>query len=112
MGGLISHYAVYAYPEVFGRAGIFSPSYWYAEEAVKYTATRPVPDDTRLYLIVGSKEGDDMVSDLGRMKETIAATGHPNDNLYTQVHPGQEHNEAYWRGELGPALRWLFTAER
>jgi len=28
MGGLISGYAISRYPQVFGKAGIFSPAYW------------------------------------------------------------------------------------
>lgn len=31
MGGLISHYAINQYPEVFSKAGIFSPAYWVGE---------------------------------------------------------------------------------
>jgi alpha-glucosidase len=28
LGGLISYYAVLKYPEVFGKAGVFSPAFW------------------------------------------------------------------------------------
>ena len=27
-GGLVSYYAILKYPEVFGKAGIFSPAFW------------------------------------------------------------------------------------
>ena len=31
MGGLISYYAMLKYPSIFGKAGIFSPSFWAAD---------------------------------------------------------------------------------
>jgi predicted alpha/beta superfamily hydrolase len=33
MGGLASHYALAQYPQVFSKAGVFSPAYWTAEPA-------------------------------------------------------------------------------
>ena len=37
MGGLISHYAAFAHPDVFGKAGVFSPSFWYAKDCYEFT---------------------------------------------------------------------------
>jgi predicted alpha/beta superfamily hydrolase len=42
MGGLISHYAINQYPDVFSKAGIFSPSYWIAGAAFDLIASNPV----------------------------------------------------------------------
>ncbi|HEX8832202.1 MAG TPA: alpha/beta hydrolase-fold protein, partial [Longimicrobium sp.] len=36
MGGLISLYAALKYPDVFGRAGIFSPSLWFSDRTYAY----------------------------------------------------------------------------
>ncbi|MTB52451.1 alpha/beta hydrolase [Lewinella sp. W8] len=110
MGGLISHYGVYAYPEVFGRAGIFSPSYWYSDSVFTFTRDFPVPDSTRLYLTVGRGEGE-MVDYAERMEQTIRKTGHPDDNLVLTVDPQGEHNEAFWNRQFMPAVRWLFELE-
>ena len=38
LGGLISHYAAVEFQNVYGKIGIFSPSYWFANEA--YTIVR------------------------------------------------------------------------
>jgi predicted alpha/beta superfamily hydrolase len=110
MGGLISHYGTYAYPEVFGRAGIFSPSYWYSDSVMVYTKDFPVPDSTRIYLVVGRGEGS-MVGFAEEMEKTILETGHPRDNLYLTVDPEGEHNEASWNRQFVPAIRWLFEVE-
>ncbi len=61
IGGLISHYAIVQYPEVFSKAGIFSPAYWTAGPSFDYFAAKPAAGDARLYFLMGEKEGDSMV---------------------------------------------------
>lgn len=115
MGGLISHYAVYRYPEVFGMAGIFSPSYWIAPEAADFTRTHRLPDDTRLYFYAGGKEGDGddgMVTHMQRMVAVVKDGGHPSATLASKVNPQGEHNEPTWRAEFPAAVKWLFAAPR
>jgi predicted alpha/beta superfamily hydrolase len=34
MGGLITLYGFLRYPEVFGRVGVFSPSFWFGQRAI------------------------------------------------------------------------------
>ncbi|HET7234691.1 MAG TPA: alpha/beta hydrolase-fold protein [Longimicrobium sp.] len=49
MGGLISLYAALKYPDVFGRAGIFSPALWFSDRNYAYArAARPPLPGTRL----------------------------------------------------------------
>lgn len=107
MGGLISHYAIYKYPEVFSKAGIFSPSYWYSIEVLSFTKENPVPEDTRLYLIIGEKEGG-AVTEMEEMYDQILDTGHPKDNIFKKVDPNGEHNESSWRKQFIPAIKMLF----
>ncbi len=108
LGGLISHYAVYSYPETFGKAGIFSPSYWFAEEVFDFTRANPIPRDHKLYLYAGGKEGESMVPELERMYNLILAEKHPNINITSKVNPEGEHSEKYWRSEFSEAIKWLF----
>ena len=107
MGGLISHYAIYNYPEVFGKAVIFSPSYWYSKDVFTFTESNPVPHDARMWLEIGSKEGN-AVDDVEEMYDHILATGHPSENLYMVIDPEGEHNESSWRKQFTPAISWLF----
>ena len=107
MGGLISHYAIYNYPEVFGMAGIFSPSYWYSEDVFTFTEENPVPEDARLLLVIGKKEGN-AVDDTEKMYTHILATGHPNESLKITIDQEGDHNEASWRKQFIPAIMWLF----
>jgi len=106
MGGLISHYAIQRYPDVFSKAGLFSPSYWVAPALFDDVAARALAPDARLYLYVGGREGD-MVADARRMHETLLRRN-PPQALTLHVAPEAEHNEAAWRAEFARALRWLF----
>lgn len=108
MGGLITHYAIYEYPEVFGMAGIFSPSYWFADAAYDYTLAKPIRKDARLYFTVGKKEGDMMVHGSELMYEYIVKSGHPKQQINLIIDENGEHNEAFWRQQFTPAIKWLF----
>ena len=109
LGGLISHYAVHQYPHIFGMAGLFSPSYWFSEEVYKMTKELPVPQDSRLYFLVGGKEGVGTVANVHRMVALERSGGHPVANLRTVVSPLGEHNEAFWRAGFSDAVLWLFA---
>ncbi len=110
MGGLITHYAINHYPDVFGKAGIFSPSYWIAPEVFELMKSTPAAKDARLYLMSGGREGGSIsqAQDTGRAYATILATGHDAGNIKMKIVPDGEHNEVLWSAEFGPAMLWLF----
>ena len=108
LGGLISHYAIYEYPDVFSKAGIFSPSYWWGEGPFDQVASTDLPKDTRLCFLVGGKEGASMVAPMQNMVSKILTKGHPTDQVTAKVNPMGEHNEKFWRVEFQEAVRWLF----
>ncbi len=108
MGGLASHYALVQYPEVFSKAGVFSPAYWTAQPSFAFVASKPTPKDARVFMLMGGKEGPQMNADVKRMAEVIGKTGHPAENTVLKLVPQAEHNEAFWAGELREALLWMF----
>lgn len=109
LGGLISHYALLRYPQVFGRAGVFSPSYWYAPPLYAFTAEHPPPRDSRWYFYAGGAEGEHTVDDMQRMVGVLGKAGLPADAMTVHVVPGARHNEAAWRAEFPRAIEWLFA---
>jgi predicted alpha/beta superfamily hydrolase len=109
MGGLASHYAIAQYPQVFSKAGVFSPAYWTATPSFDFMAQHPLPKDARVYLLMGEKEGDSMVPDVQRMAQVVEKSGHPAKNTVLKIVPEQKHNEAFWSGELREALLWMFA---
>lgn len=111
MGGLISHYAIHAYPEVFSKAGIFSPSYWYSQDVFSFSQTKKAALDARLYVMYGDKEGDGMIGDTDKMLRQLKQQGHPRKNMIFKRVPDGEHNEKLWRSEFAEAVLWLFQIQ-
>ncbi|WP_422355956.1 alpha/beta hydrolase [Roseivirga pacifica] len=107
LGGLITHYAVFQYPEVFSKAGILSPSYWWGEGPFEQVQEQALPNNTRLYLLMGGKEGDEMLSSFNRMVDLMKAQG-LSKNVTSKVNPEGEHNEQFWNTEFATAVMWLF----
>jgi predicted alpha/beta superfamily hydrolase len=112
MGGLISHYAILQYPEVFSKAGIFSPAYWTAPAGFAYFAAHPAAPDARLYFLAGEDEGADMVRDLKRVFASVSNLAKPSPNLLIKTVPGAKHNEGFWSSEFEQAVLWMFAGER
>ena len=108
MGGLISHYALLRYPQVFGKAAIFSPSYWFSNEVYTQTAAHPWPAGTRSYFYIGGREGDESVADVRRMLPLLATPDHAVRDVTLHVEPDAQHNERAWRAEFPRAVAWLF----
>lgn len=109
LGGLISHFAIYEYPDVFGKAGIYSPSYWFSYDAMaRLTEEKPIPSNYRLNLIVGKKEGESMYLPFEQMCSLIEESGHDPGHISYKVVEAGEHNERFWRSEFKESILWLF----
>lgn len=107
LGGLVSFYAVIKYPKVFGKAGVFSPSFWFSDK-IYDLANENKKMKAKIYFMCGDKESDDMVSDLNKM-ETIV-----NQKRCSCLHltkkvivKNGEHNEKLWRDGFSGAVKWL-----
>lgn len=108
MGGLITHYAIHNYPDVFGKAAIFSPSYWYSQDVFTDTRLHRSKDSARLYVLYGSDEGDGMIADTDKMQRLIKEQGHPRENMQFVSIAGGQHNEQLWGDSFTDAIEWLF----
>lgn len=108
MGGFISHYGAVQYQQIFGKAGIFSPSYWFSDSIFIVTRLNGVGDGLRFYLMCGGSEGQGTINDLYAMRDTLLAVGYPENDVYSTVIPGGQHNENLWRQDFGNAYLWLF----
>jgi predicted alpha/beta superfamily hydrolase len=108
MGGLISGYAISHYPQVFGKAGIFSPAYWLAPPVFADTEAHPPPRGARMYFYAGGSESLSMVPDMKRMVALLRGAGIPAANLVMKVNPVGRHHESAWRAEFPRAILWLY----
>lgn len=109
LGGLISHYAILQYPDVFGKAGLLSPSYWYSDSIWAYTSSRQAGYGQRVYQMCGSNEENNTDVNMLRMSDSLLAIGLPESNIHNLIVSGGQHNEALWRSNFREAYLWLFS---
>lgn len=120
MGGLISLYAFFRHPEVFGFAGALSPSFWFAKGAI-YDYVKGAPfNPGRIYLDAGTREHDEgsWITILGRsrryyasvrrMQRLLAKKGYrPQRHLLYVQEKLAKHEENAWARRLPGAIRFL-----
>lgn len=111
LGGLISHYACFRNPEVFGKIGIFSPSYWFSEEYFTYTASRGKTGQSRIILLAGEGE-ETIATGTQEMYDLLLEEGFTADQLRMEIVPDGEHSEWFWAREFKDAFMWLFNQEQ
>ena len=108
MGGLISHYAVLKYPNTFGKAGIYSPSFWYSNKSYEFAKQQSKLSDSKMYFLVGDNESETMVSNMEKMTDLMIASGFESENIKKKVVAGGQHNEKLWRDNFEETITWLF----
>lgn len=106
VGGLISFYALLKYPEVFGSAGVFSPSFWFSEDIYKVIENVKTIEG-RIYFMAGDHESQAMVPDLERMEQLVLERVKDKKQAYKKIVHGGHHNEKLWRKEFKEAYNWL-----
>lgn len=129
MGGLVSLYAYFRYPSVFGRAGVMSPSIWFGQGTIiDFIRHARVPRG-RIYLDVGTGEGMGTVRDVRRLGRLLVrkgfrrrrsasptvrsanATGDRRSSTSSTLRyvedAGARHTEAAWAWRLQGALEFL-----
>lgn len=106
LGGLVSFYALLKYPDVFGRAGVFSPSFWF-NDAIYTFAENAGRIKGKIYFAAGDSESEDMVPDLERMEKIIKQKIKNPEQVFTKIVPEGKHNEKLWAGQFAAAYLWL-----
>ncbi len=109
LGGLISHYAAVKYQNIFSKAGIFSPSYWFSDSVYTFTEETGKQYEERFYLMCGDHEAAGMVDNMNRMAALLTESGFEGNNVKTAVVAGGQHNEKLWREQFQKAYMWLFS---
>jgi predicted alpha/beta superfamily hydrolase len=110
LGGLTSFYAVVKYPEVFGKAGVFSPAFWINRKDINDYMADSKKLKAKIYFLCGDSEGDDdsMVTDLNHMEKLLNTNRcyclHLNKKVIVK---GGHHNEKLWRDGFTNAYLWL-----
>jgi isoamylase len=118
MGGLISLYALFKHPRVFGAAGAMSPALWYGERRifdaigdVRSGASRSA-NPQRIYIDMGTEEGSVALRDARAMADRLERAGYrAGQSLLWVEESGGRHTELDWSRRLGRAIRFLLPTE-
>ncbi|MBK6995954.1 MAG: hypothetical protein IPH31_13905 [Lewinellaceae bacterium] len=116
MGGLISMYALAERQDVFSKAGIFSPAFWFADnEPASHVATHPKQGNVRVYFLAGADEENNgnqsnyVVEDMQAVANAMTTAGFsPGEKSFNVIADGQ-HAEWFWAREFADAYEWLFA---
>ena len=119
MGGLISMYAMFEYPSIFGGAGCIS-THWIGGF---HDNENPVPSSFLHYMNKNMPNaiGHKIYFDHGTVGLDSMYTVHQlnvndamrdvgyidNKNLLTKIHDGHDHNESYWSSRLDEIFIFL-----
>jgi predicted alpha/beta superfamily hydrolase len=108
MGGLIALYGALEYPQVFGKAGVFSPSLWFSNQVFSFAEKMaPKAHNLKIYLLAGKQEPEMMGLSLLKMSDLLHRKGFSDQRLFTNFTEGK-HNEAFWGSAFPAAFNWLF----
>jgi len=122
MGGLISLYAFFRFPSVFGAAGVMSPSLWFGQGAIVDFISEARPPRGGLYLDVGMQEEAGTLRDARRLARLLVRKGferdkrrerradsRPAQRLQYVEDPDGRHGEGDWARRLEGALKFLLV---
>lgn len=122
LGGLISLYAFFYRPEVFGLAGVVSPALRWGTQGIFPFVTNAAFSSGKIYMDVGTSEGTGLVADpqsqrsfaehyvqqVRRMNSLLKRKGYrAGDTLLYVEEEGGVHHESAWARRLPNALRFL-----
>lgn len=107
MGGLIACYAALKYPEVFGKAGVFSPAFWTAGGIDSLTDSLAGNLKGKYFFYMGGKEGDEHLQRMINIKDKAGSNS--SAMIYSVIDPEGEHKERYWRKWFAEFYTWMMA---
>ena len=113
MGGLMTLFAVAAYPEVFSRGAALSPSLWAGGKELKELIRgAKFEKPTMVYLDVGTAEvPPSRHGTLAALFRTAAALTKAGADVAARVVPDAEHNEEAWEKRIPVFMEYLYPKE-
>lgn len=109
MGGLISYYAAMKYQDIFSKAGIFSPSFWFSDSVYTFTSTQGHQENMKFYFLAGEQESAGMIPDMQSVMTTMQTHGFLQNEMTLVTKADGQHSEWFWKREFPEAFKWLFN---
>jgi len=100
LGGMECFYIAAEYPEKFGTAGAFSPSFWMydAEMWEKYLGKKSFGEASPFMYLYTGPEGYDTDPDVTQMYNRLKGMGYPEEKLALHLNKDGVHDSSIWRG--------------
>lgn len=114
LGGLVTMYLGLKYPAVFSRLLVVSPSVWWDERTIAaMVASLEHKTPQRIWLDIGTREGDEAVADARLLRDALVAKGWRlgRDLVYVEA-SGAGHDESAWAARAPAMLRFAFPPRR
>ena len=111
LGGLISIYSGFLYPEVYSKLMIFSPSLWLNPENNFPQMNFNNPYDIKVYMYGGEQEGSEMTDRIQLFENTMEGWEDETSMQFEfkiSINPEGKHQEFYWSQEFPRAMEWLY----
>ena len=111
LGGLISIYGGFLYPEVYSKLLIFSPSLWVEPENDFPMINFTNPYKIKVYLYGGRLEGSRMVGRIRLFEKALkklTAQKSFDFEVKTNISDKGTHQEFFWSQEFPRAVEWLY----
>jgi predicted alpha/beta superfamily hydrolase len=107
MGALIAYYAMLKMPAVFGKAGIFSPSFWTAPAINQLTDSLAAKLNSKFFFYAGEQEGDTILKDMKVIQESLGEKSQAM--IYSVIDEKGIHNESAWRKWFPEFYNWIMA---
>ena len=110
LGGLLTLTLGLRYSTAFSRLAVMSPSVWWDDRVIlREVEALPHKLPLRIWLDVGTAEGDQVISDAEALRDALVAKGWilGEDLSYLEA-KGGEHNEQSWAARIDTVLKFLF----
>ncbi|MBC8047027.1 MAG: T9SS type A sorting domain-containing protein [Fimbriimonadaceae bacterium] len=111
LGGLISYYMALQYDDVFGKAIVMSPSFWFDDSVDVFTNDFEKEFNSKIYITAGLYEDEDMVPDIDEVKNKLFEKGFTEYEIISVIRSDGVHSEWFWKREFDDAYYWLFDLE-
>jgi len=108
LGGLMSYYMLMTYPDTYGGAIVFSPSFWVNDKV--YELHKPIEglSEKRIYLNAGELEKP-TVKNAQKVYDLLIESGIPESNLKFDVEAKEGHQHLTWRKGFWKAYPWILN---
>ncbi|QED39078.1 alpha/beta hydrolase [Antarcticibacterium arcticum] len=111
LGGLFAFYSILKHPEIFSKAMVFSPSFWFSEEI--FTLARNINmeelSSTKIFFRAGHKESETMVPLMMQMRQILIDNGISMCDVNSKAVFEGTHSEKFWASQFPEAALWLIS---